>query len=112
LTSWAPTSAAENITTEVSSKAPVSGPVATAPAAPVPVVNIGLGPVETGQSQDSPLLLPLSTQALIPFFTGQFRGGTNDSKVTVVLPVEFHPARPPTVFPSSTATFTQDPKKQ
>ena len=106
--SWAPPPVPNDTTAEISSKSPPPGPSVQPPRAPAP--NPGVGHANIGEQPDPQFLLPLSTQALIPFFSRQSNGGTNASKVTVVLPVEFHPALPPAVPRSSTATFTEDKK--
>lgn len=108
--SWAPPTATET-TAGSASPPPSPTPGPTVPVVMLPSGNLGAGFVPGGLSPDSPLLLPLSTQALIPFFTRQFSGDTNASKVTVVLPVEFHPAQPPVAPPSSRATFSQERKQ-
>lgn len=107
--SWAPPTAPE--TTAGAGASPPPAPGSAVPVVMLPSRNPGGGFAPGDQSPDSPLLLPLSTQALIPFFTRQFNGGTNAPKVTVVLPVEFHPAQPPVAPPSSTATFSQERKQ-
>ena len=112
--SWAPPSANENSSTETASKSPAPGAAGPANAAVAPSARgaptVLTGAAVTGEQPDASFLMPLTTQALIPFFTRQLNGDTNAPRVSVVLPVEFHPARPPEPPPSSSATFTQEKK--
>ena len=112
--SWAPPTANGKGPGETASQsaAPSSATPANSPVPP----SARMGPLviegtpDAGEQPDAAFLMPMATQALIPFFTRQFNMGTNAPKVSVVLPVEFHPARPPEVLPPSSATFTQEKK--
>lgn len=67
--------------------------------------NAGGAPVLEAAAEPSPLQLSLSPQALVPFFTRPPARDTNAPKISVVVPVEFHPGLPPPPAPPSSATL-------